>query len=91
MSFIYANGKEFYPIYTVSSTNPDSVLMQLKGNGVTHVILASLRRNPTRNDGYIINTVHRMMQPIAEKYPAKLTLIKQIGESESSYLYKINY
>ncbi len=91
MSFIYANGKEFYPIYTVSSTNPDSVLMQLKGNGVTHVILASLRRNPTRNDGYIINTVHRMMQPIAEKYHAKLTLIKQIGESEPSYLYKINY
>lgn len=91
MSFIYANGREFYPIYTVSSTNPDSVLSQFKANGVTHVMLASLRRNPRRNDGFIINTIHRMMQPVAQKYPGKLTLIKQIGNVEPTYLYKINY
>lgn len=31
------------------------------------------------------------MQPVAQKYPGKLTLIKQIGNVEPTYLYKINY
>jgi hypothetical protein len=91
MSFIYANGKEFYPIYTVSSSNADTILNELKSNNVTHVILASIRRNPNKSDGYIINTIHRLMQPVAQKYPDKFTLVKQIGESEPAYLYKINY
>lgn len=91
MSFIYGNGKEFYPVYQVISTNPDSVLTVFKENRVTHVMLASLRRNPKKNDGYIINTIHRMLQPVFEKYPSKLTLVHHIGESEPAYLYKINY
>jgi hypothetical protein len=91
MSFIYANGKEFYPVYNVFSTDADTVLNTFKRNNVTHVILASLRRNPRVNDGTIINTVHRVIQPVAQKYPQKLSLVKQIGESEPAFLYKINY
>lgn len=91
MSFIYGKGKEFYPIYQVFSTDPDTVLSVFKRDKVTHVMLASLRRNPKTNDGYIINTVHRIMQPLSEKYPTKLRLIKQIGESEPAYLYQIIY
>ena len=91
MSFIYSKGKSFYPIYTVPSTDPDSVLALLKENKVTHVLIASLRRNPKKNDGYVINTLHRMMGPVGQKYPDKLKLVKQVGTSEPSYLYEIKY
>ena len=91
MSFIYANGKEFFPVYTVYSTDADTVLSMLKTNHVSHFILASLRRNPKKNDGYVINTLHRMMAPVAKKYPQKFTLVKQMGASEPAYLYRINY
>ncbi|HKR06348.1 MAG TPA: hypothetical protein VJY62_17060 [Bacteroidia bacterium] len=91
MSFIYANGKEFYPVYQVFSTDPDTVLNTFKQNKVTHVIVASLRRNPKVIDGYVINTLQRLLQPLAQKYPDKLVLVKKIGESEPAYLYKINY
>lgn len=90
MSFVYGHGKEFYPIYTVFSHDPDSVLNRFKNEKVEYVILASLRRNPAKNDGYIINTVHRLLQPVAQKYPSKLSLVKQIGETEPAYLYRIN-
>jgi hypothetical protein len=91
MSFIYGRGKTFYPIYTVISSDPDSALAILKRDKVTHVLIASLRRNPQKNDGYVINTLHRIFVPISQKYPEKLKLIKQIGESEPSYLYEIEY
>ncbi len=96
MSFVYAKGMPFYPVYTVpavdSVTNmshPDTVLSMFKENKVTHVLLGSLRRNPTKPDGYIINTLHRMLQPVATKYPQKIKLVKQIGETEPAYLYEI--
>lgn len=93
MSFIYARGKEFFPVYRVDnfSTDPDTLLLYLKTNKVTHILIANLRRNPKVNDGTIINTVHRVIKPVADKYPQKLTLIKQIGSSEPAYLYRINY
>jgi hypothetical protein len=91
MSFVYGQGKKFYPVYTVLSTDPDSVLSILHRDGVTHVLLASLRRDPKKIDGYIINTLHRMLGPVQQKYPQKLLLVKQIGESEPAYLYEIKY
>lgn len=91
MSFVYGQGKKFYPVYTVLSADPDSVLNIFRRDGVTHVILASLRRDPKKIDGYIINTLHRMLGPVQQKYPQKLILVKQIGESEPAYLYQIKY
>jgi hypothetical protein len=91
MSFIYSGGKTFYPIYSAVTTDPDSVIALFKRDSVTHVILANLRRNPKVNDGFIINTVHRMVQPMATKYPGKLQLVKQMGDSEPAYLYRIVY
>ena len=43
------------------------------------------------DDGNIISTMQRLLYPVAQKYPQKLTLVKQIGENEPAYLYKINY
>ncbi len=91
MSFVYGKGRKFYGMYSVVSTDPDTMLAIFKRDSVTHAILASLRRDPKREDGNVINTIHRMLYPIEQKYPGKLVMIKQIGETEPAYLYKINY
>lgn len=96
MSFVYGNGKKFFPIYSVikkdsltNQSHPDSALAFFKENKVTHIMLASLRINPNQNTGDIINTVHNIAQPIMEKYPNKLKLIHTEGTSEETYLLEI--
>lgn len=98
MSFVYAKGKHFFPIYSViakdpetQQSNPDSALAIFQRNKVTHVLLASLRINPARNTGDIINTLHNIIAPIARKYPQKLRLVKEIGTTEPASLYEIRY
>lgn len=99
MSFVYAKGKHFYPIYSViakdtatEQSNPDSVLAIFKRNKVTHIMLASLRLNPKQNTGDIINTVHNIAIPIMNKYPDKMRLVKQIGgDFEPAALFEIKY
>lgn len=98
MSFVYAKGKHFYPIYSViakdaetQQSNPDSALAIFKKNHVTHLLIASLRLNPKQNTGDVINTLHNIAAPIMQKYPEKLVMVKQMGESEPAYLYEIKY
>jgi hypothetical protein len=98
MSFVYAKGKHFYPIYSViakdaqtNQSNPDSALAIFKRNKVTHLLIASLRINPTKNTGEVINTLHNIAGPIMQKYPQKLVLVKEIGFTEPAYLYEIKY
>ncbi|MFO0357836.1 MAG: hypothetical protein ACK50A_12865 [Sphingobacteriaceae bacterium] len=98
MSFVYGKGKHFFPVYSVfgrdpntNQSNPDSALAILKRNHVTHILLASLRIDPTKNTGEIINTLHNIAYPIAQKYPDKLRLVKTIGEVEEASLYEIKY
>jgi hypothetical protein len=67
------------------------VLVYFNQNKVTHVMVASLRINPKQNTGQYINTVHNIIQPIMQKYPQKLTLVHTEGNSEETYLFKINY
>ena len=96
MSFVYANGKKFFPIYSVikkdsltQQSNPDSALAFFNEKGVTHIMLASLRINPNENTGQVINTLHNIAQPIMQKYPNKLKLIHTEGISEQTYLFEI--
>ena len=103
MSFVYGKGRKFFPVYkvvaldtTTGYSNPDSVLMYFKKSKVSHVILASLRRDPSKADGNIINTLERMIKPIAQKYPEKIQFVHQIpaqdqAQIEPAYLYKIVY
>ncbi len=91
MSFIYGDGKKFAGQYWVTTTNPDSVLMGWQQQKIKYVLVGSLRMNPKKNNGRIINTIHRMLQPVAQKYPEKLKLLKTIGTDEPTYLYEINY
>ena len=89
MSFIYSNGKPFYEIYRVPSDNADSLVATLAKNKVTHIIHASLRANPLMNTGRIITTTNNYLAIIAKKYPEKIKLVHQIGDSEPAYLYEI--
>lgn len=98
ISFVYGKGKHFFPIYSVigkdpktNQSNPDTALAIFKRNKVTHILLANLRIDPTKNTGDIINTVHNIAIPIAQKYPEKLRHVKTIGDSEEASLYEIKY
>lgn len=96
MSFVYGKGKKFFPIYSVikkdsltNQSNPDSALAYFDSQKVTHIMVASLRIDPTKNTGNIINTVHNIVQPIMQKYPDKLRLVHTEGMSEQCYLFEI--
>ena len=39
----------------------------------------------------IVNSIHNYFSPLAEKYPLKFELVKQMGTDEEALLYKINY
>jgi hypothetical protein len=100
MSFVYGKGKKFFPIYSVikkdpvtEQSNPDSAMAFFQKNKVTHVMLASLRMDPTNPGNGYINTVHNIMIPIfnSPKYKDKLRLVHVEGISEETYLYEINY
>lgn len=96
MSFVYGKGKKFFPIYSVikkdsltQQSHPDSALAYFRSQKVTHIMVASLRIDPTKNTGQIINTVHNIIQPIMEKYPNKLKLVHTEGMNEQCYLFEI--
>lgn len=96
MSFVYGKGKKFFPIYSVikkdtltDQSNPDSALAYFNSQKVTHIMVASLRIDPSKNTGQIINTVHNIVQPIMQKYPDKLKLIHTEGNFEQCYLFEI--
>lgn len=91
MSFIYGNGKKFVGQYWVTTENADSIGMAWKAEKISYVMLPNLRMNPAKNNGRIINTIHRMLGPYANKYPDRVRLVKTIGTTESCELYKISY
>jgi len=91
MSFIASHGKKFFGVYVVPSMDPDTVLQIMKTNKVTHTIVASLRRDPKKNDGMVINTIHRMIIPLSQKYPQKIRMIKRMGDVEPAELYEVLY
>lgn len=93
MSSIYANGKKFFNISRVISEDADTLLDHLQQNGVTHVIMAKLRRNPNQKSEYTINTIDRFLYYIEVKYPGTFRLIHQEGVKgdEESILFEADY
>lgn len=91
MSFIYGNGKKFVGQFVTTSMDADTVLMGWKKQNIKYVIIANLRMDPKKNNKKIINTIHRMLGPVINKYPGKVKLVKTIGTSEKCELYEINY
>ena len=91
MSFIYSNGKKFVGQYITTTSDADSVLMIWKKENVSYILLPKLRKDPRKNNGEVINTIHRMLGPVYQKYPDKIKLVKTIGDMESCELYHITY
>lgn len=102
MSFVFANGKEFYPVYRIfgadstGQLNSDSVLTHLKKEKVTHILDARLRLDPRKANGNYINTMTRLLEAIYRKYPEKIKQVHQIPppeqpQIEPAYLYEITY
>jgi len=94
MARIYANGKKFYGVYRFDTQDADSLLTRLKERNVTHVIMASLRKNPAVKNGQTINTIQRYLYWMTRKYPNLLELQHQIGKDakdEPAYLFRIKY
>lgn len=91
MSFLYGDGKKFQGQFITTSMDADTVLMGWKKLNVQYVILANLRMNPKKNNGRMINTIHRMIGPVYNKYPKKVRLVKSIGAKEKCELYEIMY
>lgn len=89
MAFIYSEGKNFYGIWKVPSSDPEELYHKLKEAGVTHVIMANLRTNPDDPNSRIINTVRRYLGTVNKAYPGKLKLVHQLGENWPAYLYEL--
>lgn len=91
ISFVYANGHDFYGIFSTPTENADSLLAPLRDNKVTHIMDASIRTNPDVNNGVTISTVLRYMYYIETAYPGTFRLIHEVGADEKARLYEIRY
>ena len=93
MACIYSGGRKFYGIYNIPSEDPDVLADNLRERGVTHVIVASLRRDPMDPNGGVINTVHRYLAFIINKYPDFLEAVAVCGQQgrEEATLVRLRY
>ncbi len=93
MARIYSGGKRFYGIYNIPSDDPDVLVETLRKNGVTHMIVGSLRRDPAQAGLGVINTIHRYLHRILQKYPRFVELYAQSGrdDDEPAQLVTLNY
>ncbi|MEZ5001655.1 MAG: hypothetical protein R2730_01355 [Chitinophagales bacterium] len=90
IAFIYTEGT-IHKGTGLKETDPKKALEHLKENGVTHIVRASLRRNPAVNSGQVINTVHNYMARIEQAYPGTFKVVHAEGKTEPAYLFEINY
>lgn len=93
MARIYSGGHKFFGIYNFNTEDPDELIDSLRDKSVTHMIVASLRRDPLIPGGEVINTIHRYMHFIVKKYPEAFHLCGSCGSenNEPTYLFEVNY
>lgn len=91
IAFIQTDGGAHYGVYQIKTQNPDEILDVWQERGVSHIIRASLRKNPSKYTGQYINTIHRIMYMIEQKYPGTFKPIHKEGKKEVSVLFEINY
>lgn len=100
MSFIYGNGKEFFPINrnlfhdpVKKECNPDSLLAYCKQNKIKYFMLASLRFYPDHKSKKTINTIEVLFTPLRNRDPSKIVFVRAEGDKddEPCILYEIKY
>lgn len=92
MSWIASGGSNIFKgITRVPTTNPDTLIMNLKEMGATHVIMGNLRINPNIKTDRTINTVRNTLYYITTKLPAAFKLVKSFGKDEQAYVFEVNF
>ena len=61
---------------------PDTLVNQLLRSNVDYIIRGSLRLNPSQKTDRVINTVHRYLYYIEQKYIGIFSQVHQIGEKD---------
>ena len=91
MAWISGEGNDIFKgLYNVEYDNADSIQKTFEELGATHVIMANLRVNPARKTDKTINTIRKSLTYLCTKSPGSFELIKEFGEDEKAYLFKIN-
>ncbi len=88
---IYGKGRKFYGVYRIPEGSAYDLVRNLQEKNVTHIIVASLRKNPNIFTGQTINTIKRYMSVVVKDYPKMFRLVKQFGGKEPCYLFEIDY
>ena len=72
---------------------PDSLINLLLRGNVDYLIRANLRLNPNQKSNRVINTVHRYMYYMEQKYFGIFSQVSQIGgdDEEPAYLFQIHW
>ena len=96
MARIYSGGHKFFGIYNFNTEDPDELIDNLRSHNVSHIIVASLRRDPLVPGAGVINTIHRYMHFVTEKYPNAFVLAGVCGDNhqntdEPAYLFAVDY
>lgn len=92
MSWIASGGKEIFKgINRVPTTNADTLIMNLKKLGATHVIMGNLRILPKKKTNRTINTVRNTLFYITTKLPGAFKLVKSFGNDEEAYIFEVDF
>ena len=83
--------RQFHGIYRVNTKDADILFNDLKNQNVRYVIMAHLRKYPSRKTKYTINTVKRYLYYIQQKYSDVIKPVHKIGQDEEAYLFRVNY
>jgi hypothetical protein len=72
---------------------PDSLVNLLLRNNVDYIIRGNLRLNPAQKTNRVVNTVHRYMYYVEQKYPGIFSQVTQIGgnDDEPARLFQIHW
>lgn len=79
---IYTGGMNAFGVYSVESTNADTIVAHWKIAKMTHLLYDNFQWT---------STLRRYVQPVAEKYPKLFELVHQEGQQLSSFIFKLNY
>lgn len=88
-SRIYGN-RPFFGIFKLPSSHADSIQQYLDSNKVEYVMCGRLRRYTEKRTSDFINTLHVMLSIVLIKQPDYLEMVKVIGTSEPTILFKLN-
>ena len=75
-------------LVTLRIYDPDMMNRYLVERGIDYLLLPQLRQDPTQNNGIYINSIHRYVWFISQKYEGRFQTVKTFGTSEPCEIVK---